>query len=156
WVGFLVLGNEREQPQSEVLRDHRGGQAATAFGSEPLATDGEGDWRGAGRRFDGERGMNVKRFFSRRRHDAELTQEMQTHIAEETAENVARGMSPEEARRRAFVKFGNPQQVRETVWTENTLMWLDGLWRDLKYAVRTLGRSPGFSVMSVFVMALGI
>ena len=100
--------------------------------------------------------MNVKRFFSRRRHDAEVTQEIQSHIAAETAENVARGMATEEARRRAYLKFGNPQRVRETVWTENTLMWLDGLWRDLKYAVRTLGRSPGFSVMSVFVMALGI
>ncbi|ABF43395.1 ABC efflux pump, inner membrane subunit [Candidatus Koribacter versatilis Ellin345] len=100
--------------------------------------------------------MTPRRFFLRSRRDAEVTQEIQTHIAEETAENVARGMSAEEARRRAYLKFGNPEIVREQVWQQNTLTLLDSLWRDLKYAARSLRRAPAFSVMAIFVMALGI
>ena len=100
--------------------------------------------------------MSGRRFFLRQRHDADFVQEAQAHIAEETAENVARGLSPEEARRRAYLKFGNPELVRERLWQQNTVTWLDGVWRDLKYAARALGRSCGFSFMAVFVMALGI
>ena len=100
--------------------------------------------------------MSVRRFFSRSGKDRELAQEIEVHIDEETDENVARGMSPDEARRRAYVKFGNPQVVRESLWRQNTLTAFDNAWRDLKYAARTLTRAPGFSLMAVLVMALGI
>jgi hypothetical protein len=82
--------------------------------------------------------------------------EIDLHIAEETEENIARGMPPEEARRRAFVKFGNPERVREDLWQQNTSIFIDNLWRDLKYAARTLSRAPGFTLVSVLVMTLGI
>ena len=54
------------------------------------------------------------------------------------------------------LKFGNPRQVRERLWQRNTVSLIDNLWRDLKYAARTLTRSPGFTVVAVLVMALGI
>jgi hypothetical protein len=54
------------------------------------------------------------------------------------------------------VKFGNPQQVREGVWQKNTFSLIDHLLRDLKYAARTLTKSPGFAVVAILVMALGI
>ncbi len=100
--------------------------------------------------------MNWRRFFRRKRADAELAQEIDLYLAAEAEENQARGMSASEARRRAYVKFGNPQQVREGVWEANTLTLIDNLWRDLKYAARSLAKSPGFSVVAVLVMALGI
>lgn len=100
--------------------------------------------------------MNWQRIFRRTRRDDELTREIESHIADEAAENMARGMSPEEARRQAYVKFGNPQLLRERVWQQNSFVVLEGLWRDLKYAARTLMRSKGFSFMAVLVMALGI
>jgi len=100
--------------------------------------------------------MSWRGIFRRTRADDELAREMDHYLAEEMEENVARGMTAEEARRRAYLKLGNPQLVRERLWRQNTVGLLDGLWRDLQYAVRTLSRSPGFTVVSVLVMTLGI
>jgi predicted permease len=100
--------------------------------------------------------MSWLRFFRRRRADADLQEEIGVYLAEETAENIARGMEPEEARRRARIKFGNPRSARETLWQQNTVSLVDTLGRDLKYATRTLARTPGFSLIAITVMALCI
>src|SRR5580704_14780476 len=100
--------------------------------------------------------MSWLRFFRRSRADAELQKEIDAYLVEETAENIARGMKPEEARRRARIKLGNPRSVRETLWQQNTVSLLDALGRDLKYAARTLARTPGFSLIAIAVMALCI
>jgi predicted permease len=100
--------------------------------------------------------MSWLRFFRRGRADAELQEEIEAYLAEETAENIARGVTPEEARRQARIKLGNPRSVRETIWQQNTVMFIESFWHDLKHAARTLYRSPGFSLVSVLVMALGI
>ena len=60
--------------------------------------------------------MGWHRFFRRRQSDAELQQEIELHMEEEIAENVERGMGKDEARRRAYVKFGSARRVREEVW----------------------------------------
>ena len=59
--------------------------------------------------------MSWRRFFRRKRADADLEQEIDFYLAEEIDENLARGMSAEQARRQAWLKFGNPQQVRESI-----------------------------------------
>src|SRR5271170_5527626 len=100
--------------------------------------------------------MSWRRFFQRKRSDAEVAQEIDLYLAEEIDENFARGISPEEARRLAYLKFGNPQQVRESLWQQNTFSFLDNVWRDLKYAARTFARAPGFALVAILVMALGI
>jgi putative ABC transport system permease protein len=81
---------------------------------------------------------------------------MESFVEEEAAENVARGMTADEARRRARIKLGNRQRVRETLWRQNSVAVVESIGRDLKYAVRTLMRAPGFAVTAVLVMALGI
>ena len=100
--------------------------------------------------------MQWRGWWRRRRKDEELTAEMESYLAEEMDENLARGMSADEARRQAYVKLGNPQLVRERLWRQNTIALLDGLARDLKFAARGLRRSPGFAVIAVMVIALGI
>ena len=87
--------------------------------------------------------MSSLRFFRRRRADSELQQELEGYLVEEIAENLARGLSSEEARRQAKIKLGSPQKVRESLWQQNTNATIDDLRRDLQYAIRTLARSPG-------------
>ena len=97
--------------------------------------------------------MTWFRFFRRQRSDSELQQEIRAYVEAETEENIAQGMPPEEARRRAHIKFGNPQRIREKLWQQNTVAAIDHLWRDLAYAARTLKRTPGFTTIAVLVMA---
>src|ERR1700721_169859 len=99
--------------------------------------------------------MSLGRFFRRKREDADLLQEIEVHMAEEIAENVARGMSPKEARRQARIKFGSPQTVRESLWQQNTLS-LAKFWWDLRMAVRSLSRVPALWVIVTITLALGI
>src|SRR5580698_323673 len=98
--------------------------------------------------------MSLFRFIPRKRSDSELQDEIEAFLSEETADNVARGMSPDEARRQARIKLGNPQKMRESLWTQNSSLLLLHVGRDLKYAFRTLSRSPGFSIIAIVVMAL--
>jgi putative ABC transport system permease protein len=99
--------------------------------------------------------MSWLRFFRRKRNDAELLEEIDVYMAEEIAENIARGMTEEQARRQARVKPGNVEKVRETLWLQNTPS-VEKLCRDLKYTMRTLMRAPGFALIAIAVMALCI
>jgi hypothetical protein len=96
------------------------------------------------------------RWWPRKNRDEDLARELQCDLQLEEEEQRERGLSPEDARFAAVRAFGNPTLIREqtrAVWTWN---WLERLLRNLKYGVRTLWRSPSFSIVSVLVMALGI
>jgi predicted permease len=100
--------------------------------------------------------MNPLRFFRRRRLDADLASEIAAHMEAECAEYIARGLSPEEARRRARIKFGSDRLVHEDIWQQNSIAPFENLTRDLHYAFRTLARTPGFAVTALLIIALGI
>jgi predicted permease len=100
--------------------------------------------------------MQIRMLFGRNRAGQRLEDELRFHLDRENGENIASGMSPEDARKAAMCTFGNPALVRDQVRTTWNWYSLDKLGRDLKYGVRTLVRSPGFAIVSVLVMALGI
>jgi hypothetical protein len=81
--------------------------------------------------------MTLRRFTHRAKKDADLADEIAAHLEHEQDANATRGLSDEEARRRARLRFGNPRSTRENVWRYRSLPWIDDLWRDFRFAVRS-------------------
>ena len=100
--------------------------------------------------------IRLQALFGGRGNSQRLSDEIGFHLEQQIAENLAAGMSKEEARRAALKAFGNPTLVKEE--TQDTWGWIrvEQIARDLRNGARSLWRTPRFALAAVFVMALGI
>ncbi|HSZ16980.1 MAG TPA: ABC transporter permease [Terracidiphilus sp.] len=94
--------------------------------------------------------------FKQKRSREDFSAEVRAHLELEAAELKAEGLSEEEARRHARVEFGNVPAAEEQYAMRGRVRWLENVVRDIRYAVRGLGRNPGFTAVTVVTLALAI
>jgi predicted permease len=106
---------------------------------------------------------SLRRFFTRlvssatrRSQDERLKEEIEEHLALQTAENLRAGLSPVEARRQAMLKFGGVEAIKQDYRAERGLLLIENLLQDLRFALRSLRRTSGLTAFVVITLALGI
>src|SRR5689334_11781462 len=88
--------------------------------------------------------------------DAQLDKEIEFHLCELTRDNIAAGLDPTEARRRAIIAFGGLDQVKEECREARGLVWFESVFQDLRFGARSLFKDRGYTLTAIIALAIGI
>ncbi|HXP59308.1 MAG TPA: ABC transporter permease, partial [Dongiaceae bacterium] len=94
--------------------------------------------------------------FRRKAREQHLDSELRFHLEQQSRDNIAAGMDPEEARRKAAIEFGGLEQIKEQCRDMRSGQWLETTLRDLRFGIRSLCRTPGFTIIALATIAVGI
>jgi hypothetical protein len=100
--------------------------------------------------------LRLGSLFNRERPDHEAAEELDGHLQLHIDDNLRAGVTPDEARRRAFLTLGGVAMTKDTYRERRGLPRLENLARDVRYGVRTLRKAPGFALVSIVSLAIGI
>lgn len=100
--------------------------------------------------------LRIRSLFRKNRVEKELTEELRFHVEKLIEENLAKGMTPQEARYAALRELGGVEQIKEECRDMRQVNFVEDLLRDLGFGLRQLRRNPGFTVVAVITLALGI